>query len=454
MALLFFALSAPVHHARGQTAVGSPPLAVGSPPSAVGPVVIDVSNPNRQPYRIAIPVPVLSDPAAAKLLADILTADLAISSFFQPLDPKSFLADLQAEGLGIRPPEWTQVAAQGVIKASVVVAGGQATVTFHLFEVVKGDRPVLVRELRGTPAELRRFAHLFASDVVRYFTGEDGLFTSQLAFSAQPRRGVREILVMDYDGANVRSVTSSGSLNILPAWSPDGSQLAYTSYRRGTPDLYVGPVGGGRPTRVAAFPGMNSGAAWSPDGSKIAATLSKDGDPDIYLLSPRGEILKQLTDDPGIDTSPTWSPDGSQIAFVSNRRGGVQIYVMSAAGGTATRVTFRGNYNTEPKWCPRKDMSLLAFTARDERRRFDIFTLDLKNQQYTRLTEEGSDATGPAWAPGGRALAFVRGGGLWIMTADGKEQRAVWRGNAASPAWGVLGAPGAPAATSKSASLR
>src|SRR6185295_19377298 len=153
-------------------------------------------------------------------------------------------------------------------------------------------------------------------------------------------------------------------------------------------------------------------AAYSPDGSKIAATLSQDGNSEIYLLSSTGAVLKRLTNTPFIDTSPSWSPDGSRIAFVSDRHGTPQIWIMSADGSGQQKLTRRGNYNQTPRFSPRKETPLIAFTARDEKLAYDIFTINPETGELQRITEGHGSNQNPSWAPNGRAVAYEssRGG--------------------------------------------
>jgi len=247
---------------------------------------------------------------------------------------------------------------------------------------------------------------------------------------------------MDFDGARVGRITSNGSLNILPAFSPSGGQVAFTSYWRGNPDLYVTGAGGGRAKRIANYPGLNSGAAWSPDGGKIALTLTKDGNADIYVISASdGSILTRVTKDSAIDTSPAWSPDGSKLAFVSNRNGGPQIFVASASGGGASRVSWQGSYNTTPAWSPRSDESKLAWTMQSEGGNFDIAVYDFKTKSTLKLTQGQGSNEEPTWAPNGRALAFTSsrksGSGVYVQAADGKSEAIlVYKGTAYTPDWG------------------
>jgi len=409
--------------------------AAAQPAADDGMVRFKIQAGGRDQLKLAMPLPI-GDGGAALNLQTVVGNDLALSGFFKILDPKAFLANLAAEGLTIHAQDWKNVGAEGVIKARATPYGNDIKIEMKLYEVAKGDNPVLEREYKGPMVKVRQFAHAWAAEVVKYFTGEDSFFTTKMAFSAGTAKLRRDVYVMDWDGANVFPLTRT-SQNVLPAWAPSGSELVFTSYLAGKPDLYVTSVGGGKPKAISGRPGLNIGAAYSPDGSKIAVTLSQDGNSEIYLLSRDGAILKRLTNNPFIDTSPSWSPDGSRIAFVSDRLGSPQIFVMNADGSNQRRLTTRGNYNQTPSWCPRSDLHLVAFTARDEKFSYDIFVINVDTGELTRVTEGRGSNQKPTWAPNGRAIAYESTrGGIWISTADGRTERQIFKGNAATPSWG------------------
>ncbi|MDB4967213.1 MAG: domain protein beta Propeller [Myxococcales bacterium] len=387
-------------------------------------------------YKLAVPL-ALGDKASAKTAQDVLSNDLALSGFFKVIDPASYLANLAAEQLTINPADWRNVGAAGVIKARATGYGADVKFEFRLFEVSKGDAPVLSKDYRGAMLQARQLAHQFANDVVKYYTGEEGFFSSKIAFAGDTGPKRRDIMTMDWDGYGASALTSK-SQNILPSWSPSGAEIAFTSFAGGKPDLYVVPALGGKPRILSAQPGLNMGAAYSPDGSKIALTLSKDGNSEIYLLNTNGQVIKRLTNEThAIDTSPTFSPDGSRIAFISDRHGNPQIWVMSADGSGQKKLTRKGNYNQTPTWSPNKDTPLIAFTARDERMAYDIFTINPDTEQYgARITEGHGSNQHPSWAPNGRAITYESSrGGVWISTADGRTERQVYRGSALAPQW-------------------
>lgn len=105
----------------------------------------------------------------------------------------------------------------------------------------------------------------------------------------------------------------------------------------------------GRREQITNFEGLNGAPAWSPDGSRLAFVLSKDGNPDIYVMNMASRQLSRVTNGQGINTEPFWGKDGSTIYFTSDRGGKPQIYKSSVNGGGAERVTFIGNYNANPK---------------------------------------------------------------------------------------------------------
>lgn len=406
-----------------------------------------ITNPGQALYKVAVPT-LLGDGGSAAVIQEVIASDLSMAGFFKVLDPKSFVADLAKEDLGIGPDAWKTVGAESVVKGRVSASGGDLSVEFRLFEVVRGENSVLTKNYRAPSTDVRKLGHLFAAEIVRYFTGEDSFFATQIAF-ARTQGKQQELSVMDWDGAAVRSLTSNGSQNYLPSWHPSGGSLLYTGFARGTPDLWQVSASGGRPKRISTRPGMNTGGVFSPDGSKIAVTLSFEGNSEIYLLSPGGDVQKRLTNNPGIDSSPTFSPDGGQIAFMSDRFGSPQIWLMSSAGAGQTRLTKRGSYNQEPVWSPRpvpspggaqgSGQSLIAFTGRDEKGNFDIFTINPASGELGRITENRGSNSHPSWAPNARAITYKSSrGGIFVSTFDGKTERQVYRGSVETPSWGPM----------------
>jgi len=386
-------------------------------------------------FRLALPKAVGDGDTGAAL--DTETRDLDISGIFHLLDPTSFPADLQKEGMGFSSALWSQVGAQGVAKMKVGhTASGAAQVDGALYVIGRGEGPVLSRTYKGS--DVHDAVHQFANDIVGYFTGQPGIFGSRIAVALTGKS--REILTMDMDGSHTMTVTKMGSDCLLPAFSPGGGEIAFTSYLKGNPDLWVVPSAGGRARRVSKQPGLNTGAAWTPGGGSIALTMSYEGNAEIYRINAsEGFVQTKLTINPAIDSSPSYSPDGSQIAFVSNRQGSPQIFVMPSTGGAgnAKRVTFQGKYNQTPRWNPRADKPLIAFTGRDERGVFDIFILDMKTGKIDRVTQNHGSNLDPAWSPDGRLLAYVSSrGGIFVTNPETRHEVQIWRGSAASPSWG------------------
>lgn len=395
-------------------------------------VVIDVNAQKKGSYPLALPAAPEGDQVAREI-AQVSQFDMTVAGPFKVLDPASFLADLKKEGLEIEPQKWKDVGALGVVKYRVTATH----IEFRLYEVSKGNTAVLTKMYPRSGTTTRAIVHRWANEVFKYYTGEPGFFGSKITFTAKGKKS-SAIYAMDFDGNGAYAVSNNSSTNILPAFSPSGGQIAYTSFMRNNPDLYIGPAGGGRPKKISGHPGMNTGAAWSPDGTKIALTLSKDGSPDIYIINAGdGSVIKRLTNDKAIDTSPAWSPDGGSIAFVSDRNGGPQIFVTSAGGGAARQVSFNGTYNTTPTWSPKPGKKILAYTTRDGGH-YDIVTLDLDTKAMTRITQNEGNNEEPAFSPNGRAIAFARAGqGVFIANADGTGKAVkVWSGSATGVDWG------------------
>jgi TolB protein len=383
-----------------------------------------------QMLKLAVPR-AEGDGESARVAVETLSKDMDITGLFQVLDPASFPSQLQAEGLNFSSALWTQVGAQAVVKMKA--AGGQ--LEGRVFVVARGDTAVLSKTYRAS--DVRDAVHELANDIVQSFTNKRGVFGSRIAF-AMTGRGAHEIGAVDMDGGRMAVLTKMGSDSLLPAYSPGGGEIAFTSYLKMNPDLWIVSAGGGRARRVSKQPGLNTGAAWAPDGRSIALTLSHEGNSEIYRVSPdEGRVIARLTNSSAIDSSPCFSPDGSQIAFVSNRQGSPQIFIMPASGGAPKRLTFLGKYNQTPRWSPRTDRPQIAFTGRDERGSFDIFLIDVRTGKVDRVTQGAGSNMDPTWSPDGRLIAYASSrGGIWINNPDTHHEVQIWKGGASSPSWG------------------
>jgi Tol biopolymer transport system component len=121
----------------------------------------------------------------------------------------------------------------------------------------------------------------------------------------------------------MNNLTNSAADDRAPAWSPDGTKIAFV--RRG--DIFVMDADGSNPTNLTNSQSMdNQGPAWSPDGTRIAFSRSEAGGNRevnrIFVMDADGSNPTSLTDalpdgGIGVDFEPTWSPDGNRIAFSS-----------------------------------------------------------------------------------------------------------------------------------------
>ena len=200
---------------------------------------------------------------------------------------------------------------------------------------------------------------------------------------------------MNPDGSDQRSVTN-GAGGDNPTWSPDGSKIAFSSFRdTGDIEIYVMNADGTGRTRLTNNPGFDGDPAWSPNGTRIAFTRTVDGglNDEIYAMNVDGSAQTRLTSSARIsDTSPSWSPDGTRIAFRSNSDGRGEIYAMNADGSGQTRLTNNSVADFAPAWSP--DGMKIAFE-----REGDIVVMNPNGSGETKLTNTTARESSPDWQP-------------------------------------------------------
>jgi len=371
-------------------------------------------------------------------LAGVIRADLERSGRFENLPVKDMLAFPKSDQ-EVNYKDWRTLNRDNLVVGQVQATGGGYEVRFQLLDVVRQEQ-LAGYKMNSSARDLRATAHRIADIIYEKLTGQRGAFATRVAYiTSQGRAPNKEVAlnVADADGYNSQTVISSKEPIMSPAWSPDGTRIAYVSFENKQPAIFTQEIYTGRRSKIASFPGINGAPAWSPDGRRLALTLSKDGNPDIFVVDVGGGGLTPLTRNSAIDTEPTWSPDGRWVYFTSDRAGGPQIYRVAASGGEAERITYEGSYNARPTVSP--DGELLGMVTRVGGN-FRIGVMDLKARSVRVLTDGSLDES-PSFAPNGSMIIYaakVNGKGeLAAVSVDGRirQRLAMQVGDVREPIW-------------------
>lgn len=188
--------------------------------------------------------------------------------------------------------------------------------------------------------DLFRFRFVTAADL-----SPDGGSVAFALTRTEAEADLTDVFLLDVATGEQRQLTHADALDTQPAFSPDGSEIAYLSTQAGIPQIFAVSVEGGEPRQVTTLPrGVGSGPVWSPDGARIAFTAGPQGAPrdpampyrvdrtvwrldgvgliedavqDIYLAGRDGGEPARLTEESSLLTSPQWTPDGAALIYVS-----------------------------------------------------------------------------------------------------------------------------------------
>jgi TolB protein len=433
----------------GPDGIGSAPLAQQQE------VSISIRGVGGRKPRLAVPDFVVSGDdgarAAAGTVSQVLFDDIEFEREFDMISraASSKIAAAPADALPY--DTWNELGADFVLAGTATLAANVLTVEVRVVSVER--RTSTFGKRYACPVRDPRYcAHTIADELHKELFNLDGIARTKLAFASDrdgerlggtiEERSIKEIYISDYDGGKQMRLTPHRSLNIAPTWSPDNRFLAYTSYTSGFPDVVVQSIYEARAATRPAKGTPNSQnylPAFSPDGTRLAFASSRTGNFEIYTMRIDGSELRQVTSHPGVDNAPTWSPNGQQIAFTSDRAGQNHIYIVSADGGPVTRLPTGGGKVDRPTWSP-APFNYIAFTAEVPGGNH-VKMIELGTNTVTTLTSafQGSNES-PSVAPNGRHIAFVTT--QWgkehivIMGRDGKlERRVTTSGNNKYPSW-------------------
>jgi Tol biopolymer transport system component len=297
------------------------------------------------------------------------------------------------------------------------------------------------------------------------FPGKNG----KIAFSSDRDNGKFEVWTTAPDGTNPTELTTAPSNLAEPAWSPDGTKIAFAACREReagsvycNTDIYLMNADGSGQTRLTHDPAYDANPAWSPDGRTIGFNSFRDGPSHLYTVNSDGTGERRLTNGPDGEGYPAWAPDGSRIAFESGR----DIYTMNPDGTSQTPITHLSgsDYAGAPNWSP--DSRKVAFFFYGPRPYCggDIFVMNRDGSDWKQLTfaPDGCINSGlyPVWSPDGTKIAYMAAASsapgappydqfpfnsaeIFVMNADGSERTNVTNNRADEryPDWQPIPGP-------------
>jgi tetratricopeptide (TPR) repeat protein len=283
---------------------------------------------------------------------------------------------VSAQEPGTTPEVGSTTTADAATPAAPPMTAGTGRIVFASFDAIRGQHDLYIVDLAHGDARLLQ------ANATQPAFNTNG---TRLAFrSLDPQRLGLSVLDL---ASGSRLETTVHAEDSWPTWSPDGGQIVFASDKHGDRKwrLYVispGEVRGeGQEWILGQMP------AWSQDGSRLAFHgCDQRGDRcGVWLMQPGGFNPAPLSSNAS-DTAPAWSPDGSQIAFASTRNGNWEIYVVDIATGAERRLTDSGAADLAPTWSP--DGRRLAFLS-NRGGAWAVYLLDVRSGQVQKLIAAG-----------------------------------------------------------------
>jgi TolB protein len=407
--------------------------------------VIDFRGSGSQPFMSAFNSTLFSDLQGSSLF------DMKAKSLF-PLNNPQRPEDLRPEdgGQGFALSDWAgaPVNASHLVFGYTAAQNGALVLYGNVYDTRQQNSQsaqLFSQRYAGSLDEAGaiRVAHEFASDIIMKFGGAASLLGSRIYYVSRRANNTSEIMVMDWDGGNQKQLTKLNSLTIMPAVSPDGARLAFTSFAKGTPRIMMLDTLTGR-----ALPfynqeaSLNANASFTPDGKQIYFASTAAGLSQIYTASIDGQGFKRVSHRDAVESEPKVNPKNPSLLLIAAGPGHEQIYQMNSDGVGVERVTNGEGEASNPAWNPDGQHFAFAWTRGYARGDFNIFVMDIGSRQFVQLTHSEGRNENPTWAPDGRHLVFAstRTGKsqIYTMLADGTQVKALTtQGDNRSPVWGV-----------------
>lgn len=249
-------------------------------------------------------------------------------------------------------------------------------------------------------------------------------------------RDSTEIYVVNQDGSGQTNLTNNAATDTDPAYSQDGTKIAFASDRDGNYEIYTMNADGSGVSRLTFDAATDNAPSYSPDGSKIAFTSTRDGNSEIYTMNSDGSNQTRRTSTSLADRTPSYSPDGNKIIYFEGNVVG-NLFTMNADGSNQTNLTTTGGYYNRPFYSPDGSRIIFIYGTDVTTQRNWVMNADGTNRM---MLSNGGDG-GPSYSPDGRKVVFTccntnpAANGIYTGTADTTEALRLTIGLDRLPDW-------------------
>jgi tol-pal system beta propeller repeat protein TolB len=255
-------------------------------------------------------------------------------------------------------------------------------------------------------------AHKIAADLMPVLTGEAGPILSTLAYCKEVASGHKIICLADYACKVEKPVITTKTINTAPAWHSSKNGLCYSQFTRSNCRLMYYDLETKVHKSLCSYTGMNMMPSFSPDGTQVALCLSHQGNTEIFLYDEalckkmQRKVFLPLTNNKGNNSSPCLLPNGDLVFCSDYLTGSPQIYYRNNLNQTVKCLTSGKGYRAAPSYCAKTNM--ITYT-RYTKGSFQLYCLDLAAQKprEKQLTFSAGDKVDPSWSECGKYIAFT-----------------------------------------------
>jgi TolB protein len=331
-----------------------------------------------------------------------------------------------------------------------IISGETSGQTAKLTITLPNKRTVSLTTTISGKNSINMFASKMADGVIVNLFSKfkvKGICATKFAFCVKRSKSIKNIFTSNFDGTNVKQLTTSNILCVEPDWIPNTSNIIYTAYSRSSTSIMESNIYSKKFRRLTHSSGLNNSGDVSPNGKYLAFSMSKKGKVNIFIKNMNGSQTTNVTNNNAVTSSPCWSPDGSQLCFTTTTITTPKLAIINLSNPKIKLLPtiLDKNYNraeaVSPTW---NALNQIAYSYRVSSNKYGIAVLDLNTGKNKSIVTATGSWESPSWAPDNRHVICTRTvnshSSLYIVDTWTKKYRKVLDSpnNLTEPSWSSI----------------